>query len=99
VYYNSTYTSGATNAGNPYAAPTRAKNFSNLPPALVHVGELDPIRDDGRLFASLLARAGSWVTYREARGMLHGFLRVRLTGPQAKREFAAITDFLSAHLA
>ena len=99
VYYNSTYTSGAMNADNPYAAPTRAKSFANLPPALVHVGELDPIRDDGRLYASKLALAGSWVAYREARGMLHGFLRVRLTGPQAKREFAAITDFLSAHLA
>ncbi len=99
VYYNAVYTSGAANADNPYAAPTRAKDFSNLPPALVHTGELDPIRDDGRLFASQLALAGTWVTYREARGMLHGFLRVRLTGAQAKREFAAITDFLREHLA
>ncbi|MDQ8727996.1 alpha/beta hydrolase [Bradyrhizobium sp. LHD-71] len=98
VYYNDTYTSGATNAANPYAAPIRAKDFANLPPALVHVAELDPIRDDGRHFASQLALAGSWVAYREARGMLHGFLRVRLTGPQARKEFAIITDFLSAHL-
>jgi hypothetical protein len=30
--------------------------------------------------------------------MLHGFLRVRMSGPQARREFAAITDFLAAHL-
>jgi acetyl esterase len=98
VYYNTTYTSGATHAGNPYAAPTRAKSFANLPPALVHVGDLDPLRDDARLYASKLALAGSAVTYREARGMLHGFLRVRLTGPQAKREFEIITDFLSEHL-
>ena len=55
-------------------------------------------RDDARLYASKLALAGSAVTYREARGMLHGFLRVRLTGPQAKREFEIITDFLSTHL-
>ncbi|MCC7281749.1 MAG: alpha/beta hydrolase [Acetobacteraceae bacterium] len=99
MYYNKIYTSGAANADNPYAAPTRATDFSNLPPALVHVGELDPIRDDGRLYASQLALAGTWVTYREARGMLHGFLRVRLTGTQAGREFAAITGFLREHLA
>ncbi len=99
VYYRSVYTSGSANADNPYAAPTLAADFSRLPPALVHVAELDPIRDDGRLYASKLAMAGTWVSYREARGMLHGFLRVRLTGPQAKREFAAITDFLSEYLA
>ena len=98
-YYNELYTSGATNADNPYASPTKASDFSNLPPALVHTGELDPIRDDGRLFASQLAMAGSSVTYREVSGFLHGFLRVRLTGGQAKREFAAITDFLREHLA
>jgi acetyl esterase len=99
VYYNGVYTSGATNAENPYASPTRAADFSRLPPALVHVAELDPIRDDGRLYAAKLAMAGSWVIYREARGFLHGFMRVRVTGPQAKREFAAITDFLAEHLA
>jgi acetyl esterase len=99
IDYLDLYTTGALHSGNPYALPAKASNLGKLPPALVHTGELDPIRDDGRLYASLLASSGNWVTYREAAGFLHGFLRVRLTGPQAKKEFAAVTGFLREHLA
>lgn len=83
---------------DPYARPIKARDFSNLPPALVHSAEMDPIRDDGRAYAAKLALAGNWVTYREARGMVHGFLRARFTGVAARVEFAVACDFLRAHL-
>lgn len=94
VHYNTLYFSGDRFREDPYAAPIKAVNLSGLPPTFVHTAEFDPIRDDGRVFAARLAQAGSWVTYREARQMLHGFLRVRGTGAQAAAEFAALCRFL-----
>lgn len=83
---------------DPYARPIRARDFSNLPPALVHSAEMDPIRDDGRHYAAQLALAGNWVTYREARGMVHGFLRARFTGDAARTEFEVASQFLRTYL-
>ena len=59
---------------------------------------MDPIRDDGRAYAARLALAGNWVTYREARGMVHGFLRARFTGASAREEFEVACAFLRTHL-
>ncbi|MEE2980375.1 MAG: alpha/beta hydrolase [Pseudomonadota bacterium] len=83
---------------DPYARPVMATDHSGLPPAWVHSAEIDPIRDDGRVYAGKLAGAGNWVTYREARGMIHGFMRARFTGDAARAEFDAICGFLSLHL-
>ncbi|MEX2647818.1 MAG: alpha/beta hydrolase fold domain-containing protein [Alphaproteobacteria bacterium] len=89
---------GAEDTEDAYAMPIKAKDLGRLPPALVHTAEPDPIRDDGREYAARLAQAVVWVTYREARGMIHGFLRARLAGPGAKAEFDAICRFLGEHL-
>lgn len=83
---------------DPHAFPIHAKDVSGLPPTLVHVAEFDPIRDAGRAYAAKLILAGNDVTYREARGMLHGFMRARFTGKQAAAEFAFICRFLADHL-
>lgn len=99
IHYNDVYFSGFRHAADPYAAPLKATNVANLPPTFVHTAEFDPIRDDGRAFAARLAAAGVWVTYREARRMLHGFLRMREAGPQARAEFAALCAFLRDRLA
>ena len=85
-------------SADPYARPVRALDFSGLPPALVHAAGMDPIRDDSRFFAARLALAGADVTYREARGMIHGFLRARFGGPAARAEFAVACAFLRQHL-
>ncbi|WP_342643645.1 alpha/beta hydrolase [Rhodoligotrophos ferricapiens] len=83
---------------DPYAWPIRAEDVSNLPPALVHTAELDPVRDHGRAYAAKLALAGSPVTYRDAKGMMHGFMRARFTGSAAKAEFDFICAFLKSYL-
>ncbi|MBN8899095.1 MAG: alpha/beta hydrolase fold domain-containing protein, partial [Rhodospirillales bacterium] len=58
----------------------------------------DPVRDDGRVYASKLALAGVDVTYREARDMIHGFMRARFTGAAAKAEYDAVCAFLRERL-
>jgi acetyl esterase len=96
-YYRD-YLADCKDPDDPYARPDRAKDFSNLPPAFVHAAEIDPLRDDGRVYASKLALAGGSVVYREAKRMTHGFLRARLLGPAAAAEFQAGCDFLRQHL-
>ncbi len=92
------YLPGNRQTDDPYALPVKATDFSGLPPAWIHSAEIDPIRDDGRVYASKLALAGNNVTYREARGMIHGFMRARFTGTAARAEFEAICGFLGLHL-
>jgi acetyl esterase len=97
--YYELYLPGSVDRADSYAMPDRATDLTHLPPAYVHVAELDPIRDDGRVYASKLALAGQEVTFREAKGMVHGFMRARLRGPAARAEFDAIGAFLRGVLA
>jgi len=90
---------GGEDTEDPYAMPIKARDFAGLPPALVVTAALDPIRDDGRVYAARLAEAGTDVTYRELPGLLHGFLRARLAGPYCRAEFRRISAFLRERLA
>ncbi|HJN93312.1 MAG TPA: alpha/beta hydrolase [Dehalococcoidia bacterium] len=97
--YRDLYLPDDRDSTDPYARPAQATDYSALPPAWIHSAAIDPIRDDGRTYAAKLARAGNWVTYREARGMIHGFMRARFQSADARAEFDAIIAFLSTHLA
>jgi len=83
---------------SPLARPFLAADLTGLPPTMVHTAGLDPLRDEGRAFAARLAQAGTDVVYREARGMIHGFMRARFTGVGARAEYAAICEFLRDRL-
>ena len=98
IKYRRLYLAGNSHDNDPFAVPATATDFSGLPPFWVHTAERDPIRDDGRVFASKLAAAGVNVTYREARGMIHGFMRARFEGAGARREYNLLCDFLRSYL-
>jgi acetyl esterase len=59
---------------NPYAAPLRAKDLSNLPPAFIVAAEYDPLRDDAIAYANALRAAGNRVELRVYDGMIHAWL-------------------------
>ena len=78
--------------GDIRVSPQLAGDHSQLPPALIQVGEHDPLRDDGIHYAATLRSAGVPVRLTEYVGMPHGFLNFpglcRLA-PQALAEICA----------
>lgn len=57
------------------AAPLRAMDLAGLPPTVLVVADLDPLRDEGLAYARRLADAGVPITLRHVPGLVHGFLR------------------------
>jgi len=56
------------------ASPLLASDHSKLAPALIQVGEHDPLREDGVRYAAALRAAGVPVRLTEYVGMPHGYL-------------------------
>lgn len=56
-----------------YAAPARAADFSDLPPAYVLTSEYDPLRDEGIAYALQLLHAGIPVELHNYPGVFHAF--------------------------
>ena len=74
----------------PYAAPLRMTDLSGMPPAHVHIAEIDILADDGREYVRRLLEAGVDAELHVARGMIHGFVRARFSGHDAAGEFESI---------
>jgi acetyl esterase len=55
-----------------YAAPSRAKDLSGLPPAYVSTMEFDPLRDEGILYGLGMLQAGVSVELHSYAGTFHG---------------------------
>ena len=71
------------------ASPALAKSHAGLPRAFVLTAGFDPLLDEGRQYAELLARAGVEVTYREHHDMIHGFI---LMGGMVDAANAAVAE-------
>jgi acetyl esterase/lipase len=56
----------------PYASPSRATNLAGLPSTFIQVNEMDPLRDEGLVFAQRLLNAGVQVELYCAPGIGHG---------------------------
>ncbi len=74
---------------SPYAAPSRATDLSNLPPAYISTMEFDPLRDEGILYAMGLMEAGISVELHSYAGTFHG--STQFPGAEASRRNLAET--------
>lgn len=75
-WYRAQYLTDETVGDEPYVSPHRAESLAGLPPACVVTAEMDPLRDEGELYARLLEEAGVPVTMHRAPGMFHGFFNM-----------------------
>jgi acetyl esterase/lipase len=67
------YCGDAVDPGDPRVSPLRADDLKGQPPALVHVAECDPFRDEGKAYAERLSEAGVAVRCVCWPGMIHYF--------------------------
>ncbi len=78
----------------PELRPLLAPDLSSMAPTLVVTADIDPLRDEGALFAQRLQDAGVRVQYRNELELVHGFLRARHMSRRAAQSFQAIADAL-----
>jgi acetyl esterase/lipase len=85
---------------DPRVSVLRAKDLSNLPPAVVETGEFDPLRDEGIAYAEAMAAAGVPVTQVFARGHTHTsvtMVDMVISGAPVRAEIAeALRDLFTA---
>jgi acetyl esterase/lipase len=80
---------GDADPADPRVSPLLAADHTGLPPALIQVGEHDPLREDGARYAAALRSAGVPVRFTEYVGMPHGYLNfpgICRAAPQAMAE-------------
>jgi acetyl esterase/lipase len=83
---------------NPWASPLLAEH-AGLPPALIQVGEHDPLRDGGKRYADALRAAGVPVRLTEYVGMPHGFVNFPGLSSAAHQALAEVCAEQAAALA
>ena len=84
-WYWDQYLGASDDPNHPYAVPSRAGSFKNLPPALVITAQFDPLRDEGEAYAKNLEAAGVPTTHSRYDGMIHGFFGMSGTVDKASQ--------------
>lgn len=84
---------------DPRACPLRADTLADLPPTVLVVADLDPLRDEELAYADALSRAGVPVRLHHLPGLVHGFLRFTARVEAAAAVVPVITSDLRALLA
>lgn len=88
------YAAGA-NTSDPRLSPIAAENLADLPPALIVVLTVDPLRDEGVAYADRLREAGGTAELVEFDNLTHGFVHLAGLVPAA----AEATEVVLAQLA
>ncbi|MFE1954956.1 MULTISPECIES: alpha/beta hydrolase [Streptomyces] len=97
-WYWEQYLTGPADALDPRATPFAARDLSGLPPAFVVTAGFDPLRDEGRRYAELLAAAGVPVEHHGYDEAFHGFMTMgaEVAIPEARdacaKAFAALRN-------
>jgi epsilon-lactone hydrolase len=74
-------------------------DWRGLPPLLIFAGEIELLRDDGKMCAAAALRAGVDATYVEGEGMVHIWTLYADRLPEAREALAQIGVFARRHLA
>lgn len=77
-------------------SPLLEKNLTGIPPAYVLTCGLDPLRDEGKLYAEKLKAAGTTVVQLYEKTMPHGFLNFAKAFPRANTVPIEAAEFIRA---
>jgi len=83
---------------DPLVSPLWAASHADLPPALVQTADLDPLRDEGRLYAERLEAGGVPVRHTNYAGAPHGFASFPGATTIGKQHRAELATELRRHL-
>lgn len=83
-WYWDQYMATTDDLANPYFRPMAAENLSNLPPTFTLTAELDPLRDEGEIFAQRLHDAGVKSVLKRYDSLIHGFALMQGFLPEAR---------------
>jgi acetyl esterase len=73
LWFREQYLPEGIDPAGPGLSPAQVQNLAGLPPAVIGVGEFDPLRDEDLAYAKALADAGVAVVVRRYDGLIHGF--------------------------
>lgn len=96
IWFGDYYVNSEADKRNPYVAPLKAEDLSNLPPAFVITAENDVLRDEGLEYAKRLKEAGVKVETFCEQGLVHGYFTNMAVFPERiKGSISKIAQFLS----
>lgn len=84
---------------HPQMSPLLAEDLSNLPPALVQVADLDPLRDEGLAYAKQLKENGNEVQLTNYTGLVHSFFSMPGLCSRCTDAYTEIQEYLAVRLA
>lgn len=89
------YLADGVDAMDPRVSPLYA-DLHDLPPLLIHVGEVEVLRDDSVSFAERAISAGTEVELLVAPGLVHVWHLFAGIAPESTRDLAVVTDWIRA---
>jgi acetyl esterase len=93
-FFFAQYVPDPAHLADPYLLPSRSKDLSGLPPALVLTAEYDVLRDEGEAFARQLTDAGVAVDLTRYAGQIHGFYGLYTDLPASPASHAEVATYL-----
>jgi len=96
LFYGSVRVSGEEPKSDPTYAPLQDSDFSGLPPTVIFTADCAPLRDDGCDYRDRVIAAGVPVYWINGEGLVHGYLRARVTVERARASFERITVAIEA---
>lgn len=88
----SDYLPDGADTADPRVSPLRATRLTDLPTAIIHTAEFDPMRDEGNAYARKLLATGVAVEHVCHAGMVHNFHAMGAILPQAQLVLSQIGE-------
>lgn len=95
VDYMELYAASPEDKLDPYFAPLRHTDFTNLPETLIVTMEYDPLRDEGEELAKKLREGGVKVSAHRIKNGIHGVMALPPSAPLTRDIYKYLTEFIS----